>query len=230
MADFCWMPGGFYKGGLKGMNDRLIEEWDHSDIQPEGWLFCVLAEPPESESVSVSAISDAMRRKNEAEGREIYAPYVFEIPKHNVAVVGRSGPYLALAAASANDKGSSSYRKPIFHRLLLQSIAGEHNPVPIESNYERETVFLLQRLEIPFEKPVFDDAEGLRPDFVLPKHRLIIEVQGFNSDEYRERKKQTHQRLRESTTYRGFGLVTYDANYGQSLSEFEMILRSSLKP
>jgi hypothetical protein len=230
LADFSWMPGGFYKGGLKGMNDRMIEEWDHPNIQPEGWLFCILAEPPESEFVSVLSITAAMRRKNEALGRETYAPYVFSVPKHNVAVVGRSGPYLALAAASVNDKGSSPYRKPIFRRLLLQSIAGEHNPVPVESSYERETVLLLQRLGIPFKKPVFDDAEGLRPDFVLPRHRLIVEVQGFSSDEYRERKRQTHQRLRESPTYRGFRLVTYDANDGQSLSEFERRLRSLVKP
>lgn len=230
LADFCWMPGPFYKGGLKGMNDRMIAEWDHPDIQPEGWLFFILAEPPESETVSVSKISDEMRRKNEREGKEAPTPYVFTVPKHNVAVVGRSGPYLALAAASANDKGSTPYRKPIFHRLLLQSIASEHNPVPVESSYERETVLLLQRLGIPFEKPVFDDAEGLRPDFILPKHRLIVEVQGLNSDEYRERKKQTHQRLRESPTYRGFNLITYDANDGQPLSEFERRLRSLVKP
>jgi hypothetical protein len=228
LADFCWMPGGFYKGGLTGMNDRMLREWDHPSLQPEGWLFGILREAPESETVSVSAISDAMRQKNEAEGREVYAPYIFVVPKHNVAVIGRSGPYLALAAASANDKGLALYRKPIFHRLLLQSIAGEHNPVPVESSYERQTVLLLQRLGIPFEKPVFDDAEGLRPDFILPRHRLIVEVQGLNSDEYRERKKQTHQRLRESPTYRGFGLITYDVNDGQPLSEFERKLRSSV--
>jgi hypothetical protein len=229
LADFCWMPGPFYKGGLKGMNDRMIEEWDHPDIQPEGWLFCILAEPPESETVSVSKISEEMRRKDLAEGKEVYPPYVLKVPRHNVAVVGRSGPYLALAAAPVNDRGSTPYRKPIFRRLLLQAIAGEHNPVPVESNYERETVRLLQRLGIPFTKPIFDDAEGLRPDFILPKHRLIVEVQGLNSDEYRERKKQTHQRLKESPRYRGFGLITYDANDGQTLSEFERRLRSSVK-
>jgi hypothetical protein len=227
-ANFCWMPG-FYKGGLKGMNDRMLEEWDHPDIQPEGWLFCILTEAPESETVSVSTISDAMRQKNEAEGKEVYAPYVFTVPKHNVAVIGRSGPYLALAVASVNDKGATPYRKPIFHRLLLHSIAGEHNPVPVESSYERRTVELLQRLKIPFKKPLFDDMEGLRPDFVLPNHRLIIEVQGINTDKYRDKKKQIHRRLMDSPAYRGFKLITYDANDGQSPSEFEWRLRSAVK-
>lgn len=229
LADFCWMPGPFYKGGLKGMNNRMIEEWDHPDIQPEGWLFYILAEPPESETVSVSTISEGMRRKNLAKGEQSYT-YIFTVPKRNVAVIGRSGPYLALAAASVNDKGPTPHRKPIFRRLLLQAIAGEYNPVPVESSYERQTVELLQRLGIPFKKPVFDDGEGLRPDFVLPSHRLIIEVQGFNSDEYRERKKETHQRLRESPAYRGFNLITYDANKGQPLTEFEKRLRSLIKP
>jgi hypothetical protein len=226
LADFCWMPG-FYKGGLKGMNDRMLE-WDHPDIQPEGWLFCILDEPPESDSVSVSAITGAMRRKNEAQGKEVYPPYVLTVPKHNVAVVGRSGPFLALAAASVNDKGSPQYRKPIFRRLLLQAVAGEHTPVPVESSYERETVLLLQRLGIPFKKPVFDDMEGLRPDFVLPNYDLIIEVQGLNSDEYREKKKLMHQRLMDSPAYHGFNLITYDANDGEPLYEFEKKLRGSI--
>jgi hypothetical protein len=229
LADFCWMPGRLYDGGLKGMNDRMVAEWDHPDLQPEGWLFFILTEPPESETVSVPKISDRMRRKNEAEGTEVPTPYVFTVPRRDVAVVGRSGPYLALAAASANDKGLSPYRKPIFHRLLLQGIAGEHNPVPVESSYERQTVELLQRLGMAFEKPVFDDAEGLRPDFILPNHRLIIEVQGLNSDEYRERKKVMHRRLMGALAYRGFRLITYDANDGQSPSDFERRLRSLIK-
>ena len=33
----------------------------------------------------------------------------------------------------------------------------------------------------------------------------------------------------ESLTYRGFRLITYDANDGQSLSEFERRLRSAVK-
>lgn len=228
LADFCWMPGGFYRGGLKGMNDRLLAEWDHPEIQPEGWLFAIVEEPPESDSVSISAITSAMRRKNEVQGKEVYPPYVLTVPKHNVAIIGRTGPYLALAAASVNDKESTPYRKPIFRRLLLQSIAGEHNPVPVESSYERETVFLLQRLKVPFRKPVFDDAEGLRPDFVLPNHRLIIEVQGFNTDDYREKKKLIHQRLLDCPGYDRFELITYDPNDGQSLKDFENNLRSSI--
>jgi hypothetical protein len=228
LADVCWMPGGFYKGGLKGMNNRMLDEWDNPDIQPEGWLFAIIDEPPESNSVSVSAITGAMRQKNEAQGKEVYPPYVLTVPKHNVAVIGRSGPYLALAAASVNDKESSPYRKPIIRRLLLQAIAGEHHPVPVESSYERETVLLLQRLGIPFKKPIFDDSEGLRPDFVLPNHRLIIEVQGLNTDDYREKKKLIHQRLMDSPAYHGFNLITYDANDGQPLSDFEKRLRSSI--
>jgi hypothetical protein len=70
-------------------------------------------------------------------------------------------------------------------------------------------------------KPVFDNAEGLRPDFVLPKEKILIEVQGMSSDEYRQHKREIHKRLIESQSYAGFKLLTYDANQGEKISSFE---------
>jgi hypothetical protein len=75
-------------------------------------------------------------------------------------------------------------------------------------------------------KPVFDNAEGLRPDLVLPKERILIEVQGMSSDEYRQHKKEIHKRLIESQSYVGFNLLTYDANQGEKFSSFEERLLS----
>ncbi len=143
------------------------------------------------------------------------------VPRHNIATVGTSGPYLMLAAASINEEGRPEYRKPRIRRVLLQSIVGEHYPVPVESALEAEVAGLLKRRKIGFVKPVFDSAEGLRPDFVLPKERTLIEVQGMSSDEYRQRKREIHKRLIESQSYAGFKLLTYDANQGEKISSFE---------
>jgi hypothetical protein len=227
MADFCWMPGGFYRGGLKGLNDRL-KAWDHPKIQAEGWIFAILPFLPEAEEISVSQISEAMRRKSENAGGDTYPPYKITVPRRNIATVGTSGPYFMLAAASINDQGRSEYRKPRIHRVLLQSIVGEHNPVAIESSFEAEIVKLLQKLQIAFIKPVFDDVEGLRPDFVLPKKKTLIEVQGMSSDEYIQHKKEIHRRLIESGHYAGFKLLTYDANQGENVSAFEKRLLNSI--
>jgi hypothetical protein len=224
LADFCWMPC-FYKGGLNGLNDRL-RDWDHPKIQPEGWIFAILPTLPETEEVLVSRIGWAMRRNDEANGKSVPPPHRLSVPRHQMAVIGRSGPYLMLAAVSINDEGRSRYRIPRVHRLLLQAIAGEHNPVAVESDHERQVVKLLQKRNIAFVKPVFDNAEGLRPDFVLPKERILIEVQGMSSDEYRQHKREIHKRLIESQSYAGFKLLTYDANQGEKISSFEKRLLS----
>jgi hypothetical protein len=225
LADFSWTPGGFYKGGLKGLNDRL-KAWDHPKIQAEGWVFAIITELPEADEILVSQVSEAMRRNSEAKGESVYPPYKITAPRHNMATVGTCGPYLMLAAASINEEGRPEFRKPCIRRVLLQSIVGEHNPAPVESSLEAEVVKLLQRRKIDFVKPVFDNAEGLRPDFVLPKERILIEVQGMSSDEYRQHKKEIHKRLIESQSYVGFNLLTYDANQGEKFSSFEERLLS----
>jgi hypothetical protein len=226
LADFCWIPG-FYKGGLNGLNYRL-RDWDHPKVQAEGWVFAILPDLPETEEVLVSQIGWAMRRNAEASGEIVQPPYKLTAPRHRMAVIGRSGPYMMLAAVSISTEGRPKYRIPHVHRLLLQAIAGEHNPVAVESDHERQMVKLLQRRNIAFVKPVFDNAEGLRPDFVLPKNKVLIEVQGMFSDEYRERKRRIHRQMVESQEYRGFKLITYDANQAENIAVFEKRLLSCI--
>jgi hypothetical protein len=220
LADFSWTPGGFYKGGLKDLNDRL-KAWDHPKIQAEGWVFAIITDLPETDEILVPKVGEAMRRNSEAKGESVSPPYKMTVPRRNIATVGTSGPYLMLAAGSINEEGRPEYRKPRIRRVLLQSIVGEHYPVPVESALEAEVAGLLKGRKIGFVKPVFDNAEGLRPDFVLPKEKILIEVQGMSSGEYRQHKKEIHKRLIESQSYAGFKLLTYDANQGEKISSFE---------
>ncbi|MFL6284599.1 MAG: hypothetical protein ACJ74Q_15745 [Pyrinomonadaceae bacterium] len=219
-AEFAWMPGRLYAGGLPDLNRRL-GRWAHPEVQAEGWAFCVVEESPKNGEVSYYGLPSAARDAIRSRGGELYPPYQFQVPPHNVARIGRTGPYIALAICTMKLSGDQKYCKPTFHRLLLQAIASESVPVPVESSFEREVVFLLQRLRVPFRKPLFSDESQLRPDFVLPERLVVIEVQGMNDEDYRKHKRVIHEKIRMSEKYSGFELITYDPNEGEKLTEFE---------
>jgi hypothetical protein len=65
-------------------------------------------------------------------------------------------------------------------------------------------------------------------DIVLPKEKILIEVQGMSSDEYREHKRRIHRQMIESHEYRGFKLITYGANRGENIEVFERRLLSCI--
>jgi hypothetical protein len=91
--------------------------------------------------------------------------------------------------------------------------------LPVESDYERRAAMLLRRLGLPFRKPVFSSDDGLRPDFVLPKHRVFIEVQGMDDDEYRAHKAEMHREI--ARRYPSWRLVTWNPNDGEELEGLE---------
>ncbi|AOH87245.1 hypothetical protein AWL63_24115 (plasmid) [Sphingomonas panacis] len=100
-------------------------------------------------------------------------------------------------------------------RAYAQPIFSGNRFVPVESEFERNTLRALLGLrhafdrdgiDIAIEKPVFDILTPLgacRPDFLLEarsRHtgevrQLIVEAMGFSSDEYRASKTVTHPRM-----------------------------------
>lgn len=210
LSQIAWTPGRRYRGGLPDLNRRLLREWPHRRLQPEGWTFGIVHDRP-----ARTADRALVRIPVGAEYE-----YTFGVPAGSVAVLGGAGPYLALAVCSVNREGDPRYAKPLYHRLVLQAVARADSPVPVESGHERETVALLQERGLPFVKPMFGDPEGLRPDFILPRHGIVVEVQGMETAEYRARKEAVHRRLLATPRYRGFQLVVYRAREGESLAAF----------
>lgn len=223
LADFCWTPGGLYRGGLQGLNRRLAAQWPLATYRPEGWVLAIVDRRPVAEDgrciVRVHPLGLAARTAIAARGGTVYPPMTLTVPEHSVARVGATGPYVALAAGSVNLRGPAEFAKPDFHRLALYAVTAETFPVPVESEYERGLALELLRRRLPFRKPIVPDDEGLRPDFVLHAHHILVEVQGLDGD-YRERKAEVHRRLLASPAYRGFRLLTFRANDGQTLAEF----------
>jgi hypothetical protein len=226
---FAWMPGGRHRGGLVEVNRRLLTDWRHPEFEPEAQIWTMLDEVPKSGTIMIPRMTARMSEKQRMEGKMPLEPYELDVPRHAVGVIGGTPPYLALAVASDNHDGDLKYAKPVAHRLLLYAIAASAFPVPVESSHERNVAFHLRDIQVAFAKPVFDDGEGLRPDFELPEQKVLIEVQGMNRDEYREKKEETHRRLMACERYRDWRLVRYDPNEGERLEEFKRKLEAALR-
>jgi hypothetical protein len=133
-----------------------------------------------------------------------------------------------LLVCSADEVGAPYRTKPIARRLLVQPIAHQTYPVPVESQYERDVALLLRRRGLRFLKPVFRDPEGFRPDFILGAHRIVVEVQGMKLHGYHESKEEVHRRMMASARYASYRLLTYRPCDGQTLASFERELMQAV--
>lgn len=224
VADFAWMPGGIYKGGLTGLNERMIRDWPMGKYKPEGWVFAIVDSVHRMRDVcrvEIPRLAPRMEALLRRRGERIGQPYRFFIQGHKTTNVRCPGPYLALLVCSANEVDAPSDAKPIAHRLLLQPIVTQSYPIPVESQHERDVALLLQRRSVPFLKPLFPDADGFRPDFILTTHRIVVEVQGMRLEEYHRTKEEVHRRMMDSPRYASYRLLTYRPCDSQSLASFE---------
>lgn len=215
------------RGGLSGFNSRVPDKWSLERVRPEGWIFGIFNQLPfPDQNTVIFKLYSTSYSQREAwinEGKKIFDPTLLFCKDQSISRIGRSGPYILFAAVSFRRRSATdSSSKPLFptvHRVAIQSIVSEEWPLPVESQYEREVALWLAEHHIRFEKPCFDH-DGLRPDFILPDHRLLIEVQGMQSEEYRTHKEEIHRRLLNSDRFRDHRLITYAANDGQTLKEF----------
>lgn len=221
IAYFSWFPGGLRRGGMVEVNRRICADWGHPVFESEAHIWAIFDEVPKTSLVKIPQITERMAERLRAHSKEPLPAFELEIPCQSIAVIGGTAPYLALAIGSDNRAGNYMYAKPSMHRLLLYAVASSAFPVPVESSHERDVVLYLRDCQIPFVKPVFDDEDGLRPDFRLPDHKTVTEVQGMNMEEYRERKEKIHRRLMSSARYHGWRLMRYDPNEGERLGEFK---------
>lgn len=101
-------------------------------------------------------------------------------------------------------------------RAYAQSVIGEADFVPVDSDFERQTALSLrwfkdklshQHVQLDFQKPVFDikTKSGLcRPDFIVTyinsktgtRRKFILETMGFDTEEYLDSKARTIERMK----------------------------------
>jgi hypothetical protein len=231
IADFAWMPGGIYTGGLGDLNRRLLRNWPEGKYKAEGWIFAVLdsvSSTPDGCFLRIPHLHPATEVMYRMRGDQVRGPYKYYIPPHKAAQVRCSGPHLVLLVCSPDEVDAPYRTKPIARRLLVQPIAHQTYPVPVESQYERDVALLLRRRSLRFLKPVFPDSEGFRPDFILGTNRIIIEVQGMKLQGYHESKEEIQRRMMASPRYASYRLLTYRPCDGQTLASFERELMQAV--
>lgn len=219
--EIAWCPTDQVKGLGPGLYYRTSRNWDLAGRKPEAWVFFIC------ERIDPEGIFEAHRlspKAREARARRWATPWTpirFQLKKEQVSVIGQTGPFLGFAVAALDER----HQDITVRRLALQAVAAPGWPLPVSSGAERDVAFLLWRLGMPFEKPLFAD-EMTQPDFVLPIHKTIIEVRGRTTAERLELKSEIHRKWLTHFEYKGWQLLTYDIKNGQTISDFENALRS----
>lgn len=226
VAHYTYSPHVHWKGDIRELRRRARDEWPSRILRPECWIFGRIDSVEQDDGSYVVRIPRELLHvelRRRSRGEYTRPPLEFCVPEHATAVLGSRGPYLALVVLSLNDAGT--WLEP--RRLVLHAIASLECPIPVESQYERECALMLVKNQLSFRKPVVLESGSVLPDMVLLDKPLIIEVQGMDNPEYRTRKLDSH--LRMQVAYPRHRILTYRANDGQSLGEFEKEIRQATR-
>jgi hypothetical protein len=131
--------------------------------------------------------------------------------EQKIAVYGGQGegaraPFVVICLLALDEAGAQRIVRAYAHPVYRFG-----RPVLVDSDLERKTLDDLlsaaqwlqatKRLVVTVDKPVFDVATGLRPDFVVRQgsRSLWIETMGSDQPGYRERKSRVHEAMRRNT-------------------------------
>jgi hypothetical protein len=185
--------------GIASFARNVRQGWPQgADFGWEMWMMAIL----DDEDVIDFGARTTIRLRDQRERVHRIEVATPTIPKLNTA-----GPYLALLAGGPHPETGAL---TISHMARV-AIASRSAPVPVESSYERDVVHYLQRRGIRFIKPLTDDKEGIRPDFLLPDLRIVIEVLGYDRPRYITRK----QYLLSRYQARGWTPLSYHPHPGR---------------
>jgi len=191
LADISWTPTTTEPVGA--ICARLLRTWRHPTSQPEVWFFGIV---DDFQTVGHCRTSKVVG---------LHDTVQIQVPRHNTSRIGRIGPYLVFAAGTIDTDGHV-----LFRRLLLHAVMSTECPLPVESNYERVVALYLQFLGVQVYKPMLDWGPGIRPDFMLLLHRIMVEVQGRKDEEYLQRKERVHEWIRSRGRSLGWRLARYN--------------------
>ncbi len=202
-TDFFWCPG--IAKGLVGLNQRLLNDWQHPGIAPEGLIVGIVDDIPKGKLEIKKQSTSTMTIKGG------------KIKTQSISVIGKTGPYLMMAVCTPNNSDSVKFTTPNIHRLVFQSIVSWGSLVPVDSQLERNVAKYFIQRGIPFIKPLYAEGNNLLPDFIIP-NKCIIEVQGMVDEDYIIRKEEIHHSMEN---YYNLPVLTYDANIGESFNTFQ---------
>lgn len=144
-----------------------------------------------------------------------------------------AGPYLAIVAMCERDG------EIVLSRAYLHPVVAINHWLPVDSGFEREAFAVIAKFlygankdspgRYELIKPLedFEIAEkGCRPDFVIEdsvmKRTLVIETMGASDQEYRDRKAESHELMKQ------LGPVFLDERINRLAGEADESLRKAL--
>lgn len=210
MLEFSWLPLKDFSGGLKGLNDRLLN-WERLDVPPEAWLFAQMLNSP-VENTAFFYSSPVI------ESKPRFKPYRAVFKQDAMSRIGTVGPWVLFGVGTHNSYDDPDFALPTFKKAVLQMIVANDWPMPVENSSERELALALRERNVPFVKGVFDDNCGLRPDFAIPDSGTLIIVDGSPVEEVRQEKLKVLNRLKQ--VYRDRKIFLWEAFGGQELDDF----------
>ncbi len=222
-ADISWMPiPSKYVDRNETLQSHVLQNWESATYEPEGYAFFFTEEFPDLGRISTLCgdyITVAERARTDARIPQYYA----NIARDRMLRRGLTGPYINLLVGRI-ERGEPDASPLNALRHVAQAVLDENWLMPVESNYEREAAWLLQDLGIPFTKPLFA-AGDMRPDFILPQARVVLEVQGMTTPEYLRDKPLVLARVRDWCKRKGMTLEEWNPNKSEPISVLKEILK-----
>jgi hypothetical protein len=175
------------------------QTWTYKE-EPQLWVLGFVADPrlPDGAEEVALEVRDLRGRRHEV-----------RLPKRRIRKRGVRGDHLLFARAHWEPDGD----RLVYDRAVLVPILDRSCPVPVDSSYERRALRVIQRRGLAFCRPLFSIG-NVFPDVLLPEHRIVIEVQGVRSHDYRERKspEQIIARYARSPEYADWQLILWGPN------------------
>jgi hypothetical protein len=148
-----------------------------------------------------------------------------DLSQSMISGVGRSAPYLCLCGVVERN-GNLVVTQVAKHSILNRGIL-----LPVESHHERAVALYLEgRPKLDFRKPIYQDENGFRPDFIV-NETIWIEVQGMDLEEYLARKAVRLEVVIKHCEDNGLLLVRYDyeGTEAKALQAFQADLDSKVR-
>ena len=159
--------------------------------------------------VHVKSLLTPVAEKLRASGVAVKDTFRYEIPADRLVAPVRTGPFVGLFVFSVAGDGTRQGSRLELEWVLLQAVTSDL--IPVDSGLERRFVALLIERGEPFQKPLVADEDGrLRPDAILPRLGVVLELDGMmRFEKYAKQKDRSHVRLDDAPQYKHLRLVVY---------------------
>ncbi len=228
ISDFAHLPGGYVDGGLLGLIRRMRAMWPDSTSRPLMWALgfatCYGSENSDR-IITVERLSREYESHLRAEGRWVGDPFVFRVPQIKVKMQVRTGPYFGLVVCTLED-GVSLGRAALKPELAaLAAIADRDLQVIVDSDLERGAVGAMRDWNVPFRKPLFDEEDGLKLDFIFNSPETTVELHGrWNCPAYRAQKEEQLKRRAASVLYQTYRHIVYVPRRNDDFSALRQLI------